>query len=146
MTTTYERLCYRMEDMARRVSELTGFDEKELMEWLRKDKYTICYLSNNPVRIENSRKILARHYAGLLNIVNRTENGFETKERQYVFINCNNPEEYEGMHADLVILDYKEPMITIAESILKGSYLPEGERMVDDKAINTSDDVDLSLW
>lgn len=137
--TNYEMCCRSMEDMARMINELTGSSEKELMEWLRKEhsKIRICYLSDIPVRIENSKRILAMQEAG--NITDRTKNGFETKSRQYVFINCNNPEEYEGVHADWVILDFREPMRTIAESMLNDSCMPEGSRRIDDRRIGTSD-------
>lgn len=110
------------------------FRENDFKEETRKLK--ICYLSDLPIRLENSRRILlylAEHIESVW------ENGFSTEDAEYVFINCDKPENTIGILADQVIIDYREPMCTIAENILQESCVPDNYQIIDDRKIGTSD-------
>ncbi|MDE7476691.1 MAG: hypothetical protein K2M91_01860 [Lachnospiraceae bacterium] len=99
-------------------------------------KLRICYLSDLPVRLKNSRRIL-RVLAG--NIENEFENGFTTNDAEYLFVNCDGSENTTDVLADQVIIDYREPMRTIAENILRESCVPSAYQIIDDRRIGTSD-------
>lgn len=101
------------------------------------NKLRICYLSDIPVRLDNSRIILENMENG--NIIERYEKGFITEDAEYQFIDCRYPEEYAGIYADQVIVDYRSPMIEIAERMTMKSCVPEMERIIDDRDIRTSD-------
>lgn len=99
-------------------------------------KLRICYLSDLPVRLKNSRRII-QALAG--SIENEFENGFATNDAEYLFVNCNGSENTTDVLADQVIIDYREPMATIAESILRESCVPSAYQIIDDRRIGTSD-------
>lgn len=96
-------------------------------------KLRICYLSDIPSRIENCRRIIQDMEAG--NISGIRKDGFYTGNAVYRFINCGCPEEYAGVRADQIILDYRFPMTGIAERMLSDSCVPERYRMIDDRSI-----------
>lgn len=100
-------------------------------------KLKICYLSDLPVRIKNTRRILTAHLAR--RIENTYENGFSTEDAEYLFIDCSNLQNVAEISADQVIIDWREPMITIAENILQESCVPIDYQKIDDREIGTSD-------
>lgn len=99
-------------------------------------KLRICYLSDSPIRLKNSRRIL-RVLAG--SIEDEFEKGFVTNDAEYLFVNCDGSESTTDVLADQVIIDYREPMSTIAENILRKSCVPSTYQMIDDRKIGTSD-------
>ncbi len=99
--------------------------------------FRICYLSDIPVRLENSRVILERMESA--NIQNRYEKSFVTENSEYRFIDCRYPEEYAGHYADQTIIDYRKPMREIAEILTARSCVPEEYRIIDDREIGTAD-------
>ena len=111
------------------------FRSNDLEEETR--KLRICYLSDLPIRLKNSREILCAHLAR--HIESTWENGFSTDDAEYLFVNCDRPENVTGISADQVIIDYREPMRTIAKNILQESCVPDSYQMIDDREIGTSD-------
>lgn len=101
------------------------------------NKLRICYLSNIPVRLDNSRIILENMENG--NIIDRYEKSFITEDAEYRFVDCRYPEEYTGIYADQAIIDYRSPMIEIAERITIRSCVSKKKRIIDDREIRTSD-------
>ncbi len=100
-------------------------------------KLKICYLSDLPVRIKNSRRILWMHLARRVEYT--YENGFSTDDAEYLFVDCSNVQNVAEISADQVIIDWREPMITIAKDILKESCVPIDYQKIDDREIGTSD-------
>ena len=100
-------------------------------------KLKICYLSDLPVRIQNSKRILRAHLAR--HIQSDCENGFVTDDAEYLFVDCSKLENIAGILADQVIIDYREPMRTIAKNILHESCVPSDYQEIDDREIGTSD-------
>ncbi len=105
------------------------------MEDIRKIK--IVYLSDIAQRVENSRRILLFMERG--DIIKADRNKIETSNAVYIFVNCIRPERAQGILADQVIIDYREPMHSIAKSILRLSCVPEQYQIIDDRKIGTSD-------
>lgn len=97
----------------------------------------ICYLTDIPDRMKNSRMILQNSMAG--EIMEVTDRGFVTESAEYIFADCRKPESYLGLKVDQAIIDWRDPMRVIAESITSRSRLPQKERIVDDRSIGTSD-------
>ena len=97
----------------------------------------ICYLSDNQRRLRNSRQILEKLEPK--SILCRNEWSFRTENAEYRFINCGNQNNYMGVYADQVIIDYREPIIDIAQMITAKSCVPDGYRIIDDRSIGTSD-------
>lgn len=97
----------------------------------------ICYLTDIPDRMKNSRMILQNSMAG--EIIEVTDRGFVTESAEYIFADCRKPESYLGLKADQAIIDWRDPMRGIAESITAKSGLSQKERIVDDRSIGTSD-------
>lgn len=97
----------------------------------------ICYLTDIPDRMKNSRMILQNSMAG--EIIEVTDRGFVTESAEYIFADCRKPESYLGLKADQAIIDWRDPMRGIAESITAKSRLSQKERIVDDRSIGTSD-------
>lgn len=58
-----------------------------------------------------------------------------TRDSVYIFINCQRPEKAKGFLADQVILDFREPMRSIAREILRESCVPEEYQIIDDRRI-----------
>lgn len=103
------------------------------MEKARKLKI-IC-LSDIGRRLNNTRKILLNMEKG--DISGIKQNSFSTSNAVYIFINCLHPENAKGILADQVIIDFREPMISIAREILKMSCVPEEYQIIDDRRIYT---------
>lgn len=97
----------------------------------------ICYLSDNPCRLRNSRQILEKLEPE--GILCRNEWSFRTENVEYRFINCGNQNNYMGLYADQAIIDFRDPMIEIAKIITARSCVPDGYRIIDDRSIGTSD-------
>ncbi len=97
----------------------------------------ICYLSDNPIRIKNSKSILQKMELGNGSYVDG--NRFQTKTAEYVFIDCRDPEKYAGVYADQAIIDYREPIISIARKITAKSCVPDEYKIIDDRKIGASD-------
>ncbi len=97
----------------------------------------ICYLSDNPIRIENAQRILERMESN--NVIDRSDNRFRTKDAEYVFIDCRNCNNYIGIYADQAIIDYRDPMRGIAQAITAMSCVPDQYRIIDDREIAASD-------
>ena len=96
----------------------------------------ICYISNNPRRIINYRRILEEMEPE--SVLYRNAELFRTENAEYRFINCGNQERCVGIYADQVIIDYREPMIHLAEMITARSCVPDRYRIIDDRSIGTS--------
>lgn len=105
------------------------------MEDIRKIK--IVYLSDIAKRVENTRRILMNMENG--NIVDAKRNSFSTSNAVYVFVNCIRPERVQGIRADQIIIDFREPMRSMAKSILRESCVPEQYQIIDDREIGTGD-------
>lgn len=100
-------------------------------------KLNIVCLSDSGQRLDNTKRILLEMERG--NIVDIRPNSFSTYNAIYVFINCIKPERAQGISADQVIIDFREPMRSIALNILRRSCVPERYQIIDDRAIGTSD-------
>lgn len=105
------------------------------MEAVRKIK--IVCLSDIGQRLANTRKILLNMERG--DIVDIKRNSFSTSNAIYVFINCWNQENLQGVLADQMIIDYREPMLSMAVNILRASCVPKQYQIIDDRRIDTSD-------
>lgn len=97
----------------------------------------ICYLTDIPDRMKNSRMILQNRMAG--EIIEVIDRGFVTESAEYIFADCRKQASYLGLKADQAIVDWREPMLGIAKSITAKSRLPKEERLLDDRGIGTSD-------
>lgn len=97
----------------------------------------ICYLSDNPRRIKNSRQILEKMEEE--EILYGNQRMFRTENMEYRFVNCGNPNNYMGLYADQVIIDFRDPMIEIAKIITAASCVPDEYRIIDDRRIGTTD-------
>ena len=126
-----------------------GWTKEQIKDWLmlpyvkveEEQKIKICYLSDIPARLKNSRMILEDMEAG--NIICMSKKGFITENAEYRFIDCRKTEEYMGIYADQAIIDYRHPMREIAEIITASSCVPDENRIIDDRIIRTSDSL---LW
>lgn len=105
------------------------------MEEARKLK--IACLSDIGRRLENTKRILLNMEKGDISEIK--QNSFSTSNAVYVFINCEDPTKAQGALADQVIIDYREPMRSIARNILRMSCVPEEYQVIDDRGIYTSD-------
>ncbi len=97
----------------------------------------VCYLSDNPRRLKNSRRILEKMEAE--SVLYGSQRVFRTENVEYRFINCGNPNNYMGLYADQAIIDYREPMIDIAQIITAASCVPDEYRIIDDRKIGVTD-------
>jgi len=100
-------------------------------------KIRMVYLSDIAQRVENSRRILLNMERE--DIIKVDRNGIETSNAIYVFVNCIRPERTQGVLADQAIIDFREPMCSLAKSILRASCVPEQYQIIDDRKIYTSD-------
>lgn len=105
------------------------------MEEIRKLK--IYCLSDIADRLDNTKDILLYMERG--NITEINLNSFSTSNAVYVFVNCRKPENVKGILADQVIIDFREPMRSMAKDILRASCVPEQYQIIDDRKIGTSD-------
>ena len=105
------------------------------MEDVRKIK--IAYLSDIGNRLDNTRRILLDMERG--DIINANRNSFETSNAVYLFINCIKRERAQWILADQIIIDFREPMLSMAKNILRESCVPEQYQIIDDRKIFTSD-------
>lgn len=105
------------------------------MERIRKLK--IYCLSNIAERLDNSKRILLHLEKDDIREIKR--NSFSTSNAVYVFVNCRNPAKVKGISADQVIIDFREPMRSMAIDILRESCVPEEYQIIDDREIGTSD-------
>ncbi len=100
-------------------------------------KLTVCCISDIRERLDNTKRILLDLERG--NVTSAGPWGFSTTDAVYIFINCSRPEHAKGILADQVIMDYREPMRSIAREILRESCVPEEYQVIDDRKIGTSD-------
>lgn len=105
------------------------------MEEIKKLK--IYCLSDIAERLDNTKDILLYMERG--NVIERNHNSFSTPNTVYVFVNCRKPENVKGILADRVIIDFREPMRSLAIDILRASCVPEQYQIIDDRKIGTSD-------
>lgn len=97
----------------------------------------ICYLSDNPRRIKNSRQILEAMETE--KVLYGNQRVFRTENVEYRFVNCGNPNNYMGLYADQVIIDFRDPMIEIARMITAKSCVPDEYKIIDDRRMGTTD-------
>lgn len=64
---------------------------------------------------------------------------FRTENVEYRFVNCGNPNNYMGLYADQVIIDFRDPMIEIAKIITAKSCVPDEYKIIDDRRMGTTD-------
>ena len=105
------------------------------MEDVRKIK--IAYLSDIGNRLDNTRRILLDMERG--DIINANRNCIETSNAVYLFINCIKQERAQWILADQIIIDFREPMLSMAKNILRESCVPKQYQIIDDRRIDTSD-------
>lgn len=105
------------------------------MEEIRKLK--IYYLSDIAKRLDNAKRILL--YMEKEDVMEIKRNSFSTSNAVYVFVNCRRPENVKGILADQVIIDFREPMCSMAIDILGMSCVPEQYQIIDDRRIGASD-------
>ena len=143
MKTNFDVCCESVEAMAQIIDIIKcGWTKEQILEWLKqpftgaeeKRKIRICYMSDIPSRIRNSRIILERMEAE--HIMMKHENGFTTGNAEYRFIDCRHPEEYIGFYADQAIIDFRKPMREIAEMLTASSCVSKN-RIIDDRCIGT---------
>lgn len=147
MKTNFDVCCESVETMAEIIDIMKcGWTKEQVKRWLETPfaegqegrRLRICYLSDIPVRLRNSMRVLANMESGNVTyMMNKT--GFITKDAEYRFIDCKKPEEYVGVRADQAIIDYRSPMREIAEILTADSCVPDGYRIIDDREIGTSD-------
>ncbi len=97
----------------------------------------ICYLSDNPRRLMNSRKILEE--MEMESILYQDSKVLRTENAEYRFVNCGNQDNYMGIYADQAIIDFRQPMRDIARIITAKSCVPDEYKIIDDRRIGTSD-------
>lgn len=97
----------------------------------------ICYLSDNPRRLINSRRVLEEMETE--KVLYSNSRLFRTRNAEYRFVNCENPNSYMGIYADQVIIDYKQSIIGIAKIITAKSCVPEKYKIIDDRNIGVYD-------
>lgn len=100
-------------------------------------KINIVCLSDIGQRLDNTRRILLDMERG--DIINANRNCIETSNAVYLFINCIKRERAQWILADQIIIDFREPMRSMAKSILRESCVPEQYQIIDDRSIGTSD-------
>ncbi len=101
------------------------------MEELR--KLIIYCLSDSARRLDNVKRILLDLEKEDIEEVKKSN--FSTSNAIYVFVNCMNSEKVKGLLADQVIIDYREPMRSIAIDMLRESCVPEQYQVIDDRKI-----------
>ncbi len=102
-------------------------------------KLKICCLSDIAERLDTAKGILMDMEGGKVTGV-RPDRLFTT-DAVYIFINCRMPEHAKRILADQVIMDYREPMRSIAREILRESCVPEEYQVIDDRSIGASDKI-----
>ncbi len=100
-------------------------------------KIRICCLTNIGRRLDSMRRILLSIEKE--DIIDIKPNSFSTSNAVYTFVNCYKPEHAKGILADQVIIDFREPMRSIAKDILRDSCVPEAYQIIDDREIGASD-------
>lgn len=105
------------------------------MEKIKKIK--IVCLSDIGQRLDNTRRILLNMEGK--DIIDIKRNSFSTSNAIYVFINCMDPTKAQGVLADQVIIDFREPMRSITKDMLRMSCVPEEYQIIDDREIGTLD-------
>lgn len=100
-------------------------------------KIRICCLTNIGRRLDSMRRILLSIEKE--DIIDVKPNSFSTSNAIYIFVNCYKPERAKGILADQVIIDFREPMRSIAKDILRDSCVPEAYQIIDDREIGASD-------
>lgn len=105
------------------------------MEEIKKLK--IYCLSDIANRLDNTKRILLHLEKDDIREIKR--NSFSTSNAVYVFVNCRNPAYLKGILADQVIIDFREPMRSMAVDILRASCVPEQYQIIDDRELGTSD-------
>lgn len=100
-------------------------------------KLKIYCLSDIAERLDNLKRILL--YLEQDDIREIKRNSFSTSNAVYVFVNCRGPEKVKGFLADQVVIDFREPMRSMAIDILRESCVPEQYQIIDDRKIGTSD-------
>lgn len=108
---------------------------KKMVEEIRKLK--IYCLSDIAERLDNLKRILLHLEKDDIREIKH--NSFSTSNAVYVFVNCRGPEKVKGFLADQVIIDFREPMCSMAIDILRESCVPEQYQIIDDRKIGTSD-------
>lgn len=101
------------------------------MEELRKLK--IYCLSDSLKCLNNIKRILISMEKK--NVKEVKSNSFSTPNAVYVFVNCMNLEKVKRLCADQVIIDYREPMRSIAIDMLRESCVPEQYQVIDVRKI-----------
>lgn len=101
------------------------------MEKIRKLK--IYCLGDIAKRLDNIKRILMDMERE--DIVEIKRNSFSTSNAVYVFVYCGNPENIKGISADQVIIDFREPMRSMAMEMLRASCVPEEYQIIDDRRI-----------
>lgn len=119
--------------MVKRNSEV---DAKNYESKIR-HKLKICYMTDLKDRLENAKEYFTKSYCR--DITSITENCFETEDGEFHFVDCGKRENYIGLKVEQAIIDYRHPMIEIAESITDHSILPKDMRIVDDRRYGLSD-------
>lgn len=146
MKTNFDGCCESVEMMAQVIDIMKcGWTKEQIIRWLKQPleekeeikKIKIVYLSDIAQRLDNTKKILLNMERG--DIINMKSNSFSTSNAIYVFINCIVPERVQGVLADQVIIDYREPMRSMAKDMLRMSCVPEEYQIIDDRGIDTSD-------
>lgn len=101
------------------------------MEEIRKLK--IYCLGDIAKRLDNTKRILMDMEKE--DIVEVKRNSFSTSNAVYVFVHCGNTENVKGICADQVIIDFREPMRSMAMEMLRASCVPEEFQIIDDRRI-----------
>lgn len=145
MKTNYDICCESIEKMEQFIDIMKcGWTKEQILSWLKqpsreteeKQKIRVCYLSDIPFRLKNSRIILEKMEAR--HIIKKYKKGFVTWNTEYCFIDCRNIDKCSGLYADQAIIDYRYPMTEIAKKITAISCVPERWRIIDDRSIDTS--------
>lgn len=100
-------------------------------------KFCICYLSDIQTRILNAKDYFMGEYKE--RIVKVTDAGFETENIIFKFVDCKDDINYLGLRADKAIIDFREPMRSIAKIITAASRYPENARITDDRKYGIAD-------
>lgn len=101
------------------------------MEEIRKLK--LYCISDIAEHLKNTKRILLNMEKEDVTEVKR--NSFSTSNTVYMFVNCRNPAKVKGISADQVIIDFREPMRSMAIDILRESCVPEEYQIIDDREI-----------
>lgn len=108
--------------------------EKLVEKMLEEEKkLTICCLSDSARRLDTMKRVLLELEGG--KVICILPNQLLVTDAKYIFINCIRPENAKGMDADQVIIDFREPMRSIANEILRMSCVPEQYQIIDDREL-----------